>query len=158
MGGLRSNRNRHHVDDAQLDRHQCSWLAQVETVDVAARRNFHNPGWRLAMTVSVSTPEGDSYASLLAELKVRIRAARLKAAVAVNWELILLYWNIGRDILARQTADGWGAHVIDRLAGDLRREFPDAKGLSPRNLKYMRAFAEAFPDEAIVQQAVAQLR
>ncbi len=83
--------------------------------------------------------------------------ARLKAAVAVNRELILLYWSIGRDILARQTAEGWGARVIDRLADDLRREFPEITGLSPRNLKYMRAFAEAFPDGAIVQQIVAQL-
>lgn len=98
-----------------------------------------------------------SYASLLAELKERIRSARLKAAIAVNRELILLYWSIGRDVLARQTKEGWGARVIDRLATDLRRDFPEMKGLSPRNLKYMRAFAEAFPDEEIVQQLVAQL-
>jgi predicted nuclease of restriction endonuclease-like (RecB) superfamily len=109
------------------------------------------------MTASVSTREGGGYASLLAELKERIRTVRLKAAVAVNRELILLYWSIGRDILARQTAEGWGAHVINRLAEDLRREFPDVAGLSPRNLKYMRAFAEAFSDEVIVQQVVAQL-
>jgi predicted nuclease of restriction endonuclease-like (RecB) superfamily len=77
--------------------------------------------------------------------------------MAVNRELILLYWSIGRDILARQTAEGWGARIIDKLAGDLRRDFPEMTGLSPRNLKYMRAFAEAFPDEQIVQQVVAQL-
>ncbi|WP_085027878.1 PDDEXK nuclease domain-containing protein [Ensifer aridi] len=102
-------------------------------------------------------PSSDGYASLLAELKDRIRTARLKAAVAVNRELILLYWSIGREILARQIAEGWGARVIDRLAADLRRDFPEMTGLSPRNLKYMRAFAEAFPDEQIVQQLVAQL-
>jgi predicted nuclease of restriction endonuclease-like (RecB) superfamily len=95
--------------------------------------------------------------SLLAELKERIRTARLKAAIAVNRELILLYWSIGRDILTRQTKEGWGTRVIDRLAADLRRDFPEMTGLSPRNLKYMRAFAEAFPDEVIVQQLVAQL-
>jgi predicted nuclease of restriction endonuclease-like (RecB) superfamily len=109
------------------------------------------------MTVPVSLSEDDGYAHLLAELKERIRTARLKAAVAVNQEHILLYWSVGRDILARQTAEGWGARVIDRLAADLQRDFPEMTGLSPRNLKYMRAFAEAFPDPEIVQQVVAQL-
>ena len=109
------------------------------------------------MTVRAPKQGGDGYASLLAELKERIRTARLKAAVAVNEELILLYWSIGRDILDRQTAAGWGARVIDRLAADLRRDFPEMTGLSPRNLKYMRAFAEAFPEREIVQQVVARL-
>jgi predicted nuclease of restriction endonuclease-like (RecB) superfamily len=109
------------------------------------------------MTIRVPKQGGDGYASLLAELKERIRTARLKAAVAVNEELILLYWSIGRDILDRQTAAGWGARVIDRLAADLRRDFPEMTGLSSRNLKYMRAFAEAFPGREIVQQVVARL-
>ena len=109
------------------------------------------------MTVRAPKQGGDGYASLLAELKERIRTARLKAAVAVNEELILLYWSIGRDILDRQTTAGWGARVIDRLAADLRRDFPEMTGLSPRNLKYMRAFAEAFPEREIVQQVVARL-
>src|SRR5580704_14111948 len=109
------------------------------------------------MTVRTPKQGGDGYASLLAELKERIRTARLKAAVAVNEELILLYWSIGRDILDRQTAAGWGARVIDRLAADLRRDFPEMTGLSPRNLKYMRAFTEAFPEREIVQQVVARL-
>ncbi|MBB4571297.1 DUF1016 N-terminal domain-containing protein [Rhizobium leucaenae] len=108
------------------------------------------------MTTLIPAPDG-SYVSLLAELKERIRAARLKAAVAVNQELITLYWSIGRDILARQAAEGWGARVIDRLAADLGRDFPEMTGLSPRNLKYIRAFAEAFPNEEIVQQLVAHL-
>lgn len=99
----------------------------------------------------------DGYAVLLSELKDRIRAARLRAAVTVNQELIRLYWAIGNEILARQSAEGWGARVIDRLAQDLRRDFPDMTGLSPRNLKYMRAFAEAHRDPEIVQQLVAQL-
>ncbi|HWF12077.1 MAG TPA: DUF1016 N-terminal domain-containing protein [Bryobacteraceae bacterium] len=74
--------------------------------------------------------------------------------MAVNRELVLLYWQLGRDILDRQQRENWGAKVIDRLAADLKRAFPDMKGFSPRNLKYMRAFAEAWPDEAIVQQLV----
>ena len=104
----------------------------------------------------ISDP-GNGYATLLGALKERIRTARLRAAVAVNAELIELYWSIGFDILARQTAEGWGARVIDRLSSDLRRDFPEMTGLSARNLKYMRAFAEAYPDRTIVQQVVAQL-
>ncbi len=71
--------------------------------------------------------------------------------------MVLLYWGIGKDILARQKEEGWGASVIARLAKDLHSEFPDMRGFSPRNLKYMRAFAAAWPDLAIVQQLVAQL-
>jgi predicted nuclease of restriction endonuclease-like (RecB) superfamily len=93
----------------------------------------------------------------LNDLKERIRAAQVRAAVAVNRELVLLYWSIGRDILTRQKEQGWGSKVIDRLAADLRREFPEMTGFSPRNLKYMRAFAEAWPNESIVQQAAAQI-
>lgn len=70
---------------------------------------------------------------------------------------MLLYWQIGRDILSRQAEQGWGAKVIERLAHDLRAAFPDMKGFSRANLMYMRAFAEAWPDAAIVQQAVGQL-
>ena len=103
------------------------------------------------------TPAPDGYADWLADLKNRIGAAQQRATLAVNRELVLLYWQIGRDILARQAEQGWGARVIDRLAHDLRAAFPDMKGFSPRNLKYMRAFAEAWPEPAIVQQAVAQL-
>ena len=102
-----------------------------------------------------ASPEG--YADWLTELKARIHAAQQRATLAVNRELVLLYWQIGRDILARQAEQGWGAKVIERLAHDLRAAFPDMKGFSPRNLKYMRAFAEAWPDAEFVQQAVAQL-
>jgi predicted nuclease of restriction endonuclease-like (RecB) superfamily len=97
------------------------------------------------------------YPHLLEELKVRIRAAQLKATLAANHELVLLYWQIGRDIRQRQTAEGWGAKVIDRLSSDLRTAFPRHQGFSPRNLKYMRAFAEAWPDDSIVQGTLAQI-
>jgi len=97
------------------------------------------------------------YEGFLRDLKQRIRTAQLKAAVAVNSELVRLYWSIGRDILLRQQTAGWGAKVIDRLSADLRREFPEMQGFSPRNLKYMRAFAEAWSDEPIVQQVAAQI-
>lgn len=68
--------------------------------------------------------------------------------------MVRLCWRIGRDILARQAEQGWGAKVIDRLAHDLRTAFPEMKGFSRANLTYMRAFAEAWPDAEIVQQAV----
>jgi predicted nuclease of restriction endonuclease-like (RecB) superfamily len=101
------------------------------------------------------TPSG--YAQWLGELKDRIRTAQLRASLAVNRELVCLYWQIGRDILVRQTREGWGARVIDRLAHDLQTAFPEMKGFSPRNLSYMRSFAEAWPDAEIVQQVAARL-
>lgn len=97
------------------------------------------------------------YDQFFAELKERIRTAQVKAALAVNRELVLLYWGIGRDILQRQLEQGWGAKVIDRLSHDLRNAFPTMKGFSSRNLKYMRALAEAYPDEEFVQQVAAQI-
>ena len=99
----------------------------------------------------------DSYAQFLADLKSRIKAAQLRASVAVNRELVLLYWQIGRDILERQLRERWGAKVVDRLAADLKREFPDMKGFSVRNLKYMRRFAEVWNEDEFVQQVAAQL-
>lgn len=81
------------------------------------------------------------YADLLRILKERIRTAQVRASLSANRELVLLYWQVGREILSRQASEHWGAKVIDRLA----------------NLKYMRAFAEAYPDAQFVQQAVAQI-
>lgn len=103
------------------------------------------------------TPAPEGYADWLADLKTRIHTAQQRAVLAVNRELVLLYWQIGQDILARQAAQGWGAKVIDRLSQDLRSAFPEMKGFSPRNLKYMRAFAEAWPDQSFVQEVLAQL-
>ena len=103
------------------------------------------------------TPAPEGYADWLADLKGRIHSAQQRATLAVNRELVLLYWHIGRDILARQAQQGWGAKVIERLAHDLRAAFPEMKGFSPRNLKYMRAFAEAWPDAEFVQEVLAQL-
>ncbi len=98
-----------------------------------------------------------SYAHFLAGIKERIRTAQVKAALAANAELVLHYWEVGRDILANQARQGWGAKVIDRLAADLQRAFPKLRGYSVRNLKYMRAFAESWPDRPIVQQLAAQI-
>ena len=107
------------------------------------------------MQNSLQLPSG--YPELLAELSTRIRSAQLRASFAVSRELVLLYWSIGREILVRQQTEGWGARVIDRLGADLQKEFPGVEGYSPRNLKYMRSLAEAWPDPEIVPQLVALL-
>jgi predicted nuclease of restriction endonuclease-like (RecB) superfamily len=80
------------------------------------------------------------YFALLEDIKLRIRTAQIKAALSVNRELIELYWSIGRDIALRQEAEGWGKGIIDRLADDIRREFPGIEGFSPSNISRMRAF------------------
>ena len=102
-------------------------------------------------------PAPDGYADWLVDLKARIHTAQQRATLSVNRELVLLYWGIGRDILGRQLHQGWGAKVVDRLSHDLRAAFPLMKGFSPRNLKYMRAFAQAWPDAKFVQEVLAQL-
>ena len=88
----------------------------------------------------------------------RIKETRLRFVIQANTGMITLYWNIGNDILRRQETEGWGAKVIDRLSADLKEEFPEMSGFSPRNLKYMRRFAETWTDSQIVQQPVAQLQ
>lgn len=102
-----------------------------------------------------ATPAG--YAEWLADLKTRIRIAQQRASLAVNQELLKLYWQLGHDILQRQAAGSWGDGILDQVSADLRGAFPDMKGFSRSNLKYMRAFAEAWPEGSIGQQAVGQL-
>ncbi len=98
-----------------------------------------------------------TYLQILDELKIKIRTAQTKAALSVNSQLVILYWEIGKTILERQNKEGWGAKVVQTLAKDLQDSFPQMKGLSDRNLKYMRKFAETYPDFLIVQQVAAQL-
>jgi len=108
----------------------------------------------LSKVVSLLPPD---YSEWLNTLKLRIKGARQRALLSANAEQIRLYHDIGREILARQSQQGWGAKVIDHLAVDLREEFPDMKGLSSRNLKYMKYFAQECPDFLIGQQSAAQL-
>jgi predicted nuclease of restriction endonuclease-like (RecB) superfamily len=109
-----------------------------------------------APTADAMLPEApESYQRTLDALVERVQAARVRALRSVNQELVLLYWDIGREILDRQEREGWGAKVVDRLARDLRSLFPDM-GMSARNLKYMRAFAKAWRDPEIVQGRLAQ--
>lgn len=97
----------------------------------------------------------ESYLGFIKEIRERIVKTRLETVVAANSAMILLYWEIGNAILQRQKNEGWGAKVIDRMSYDLKTAFADMHGFSPRNLKYMRKFAEAWPDVAIVQRTVA---
>ncbi len=106
---------------------------------------------------SARPPDPDGYARVLSALKERIRTSQVRAGLAVNRELVVLYWQIGKDILKNQDRLGWGAKVIDRLSQDLTSTFPGMKGFSPRNLKYMRAIAQAWPEASFVQRAVAQI-
>ena len=122
---------------------------------MAERRTTRKPKHALAGVSSVDSPK--NYGQVLAALKERIQAAQLRAGLSVNRELVLLYWQMGKDILENQKRLGWGAKVIDQLSGDLHQAFPLMKGFSPRNLKYMRAFAEAWSDLAIVQGPLAQI-
>lgn len=98
-----------------------------------------------------------TYRELIETLKKEITQARIRAHLAVNKELIMLYWNIGNNILKRQQQEGWGAKVIENISQDLQREFPEMKGLSSRNLVYMQTFAKKFTDIEFTQQAAAQI-
>ncbi len=100
-------------------------------------------------------PEG--YATFFSGLKERITRERIKAVLSANSALVLMYWDIGQAILERQKKEGWGAKVIDRLSHDLKKAFPDMTGFSPRNLKYMRKFAESWSERSIVQEVLAQI-
>lgn len=97
------------------------------------------------------------YTEFIKNLKENIINTRLKALRVVNNELILLYHGIGMEILSQQEKNGWGTKIIDHLSRDLTNAFPEMKGFSPRNLKYMRLFAKTYPDSLIVQQVAAQL-
>lgn len=97
------------------------------------------------------------YSKLLHNLKTEISQARIRAHLAVNKEMILLYWKIGSQILERQKQEGWGAKVIENISKDLQQEFPEMKGLSARNLVYMQTFAREYPDFEFTQAALAQI-
>lgn len=97
-----------------------------------------------------------SYAEVLRDLKSKIQITRRNSLITVNQHLLSVYWEIGNAILHHQHEQGWGAKIIDRLSIDLKREFPEMKGFSVRNIKNMRAFAKAYPNFSIVQQVVVQ--
>ena len=99
----------------------------------------------------------DAYLKFIEEIKSEIQKQRISVVLNANTSMICLYWNIGRGILKKQEEEGWGAKIIDRMAKDLKDAFPEMSGFSPRNIKYMRKFAESWPDFEIVQRVVAQI-
>ncbi len=99
----------------------------------------------------------EDYANTLDTIKRRIRQERLRTVLSANSAMVLLYWDLGNLILERQKTSGWGTRIIDRMAYDLDTAFPEMRGFSPRNLKYMRAFTKAWPDRPFVQRSVAQI-
>lgn len=103
------------------------------------------------------TPLSQGYASLLTDIKQRVRQAQVRAMLSVNAELIRLYWGIGQMIHERQQQEGWGAGVIPRLARDLHNELPEEKGFSERNIKQMLAFYREYAQLSFVQQPAAQI-
>ena len=109
------------------------------------------------MTNNVNKHSASDYHQWLLTLKTRFRQVQLKAAVAVNTELLQFYWELGADILAQQTSKRWGSGFLENLSQDLMREFPDMKGFSVRNLKYIRQWRSFWAESPIGQQAVAQL-
>jgi len=130
--------------------------AESSTMGIGTGTRKHAEGASFPGTPAKSAmPEW--YPELLSSVSGHVAAGRRRSIAAVNQQVIQTYWAIGRDILDRQESEGWGSRVIDRLSADLRQQFPEAKGFSPRSLKYMRAFAAAWTLEAIVQQPAAQL-
>jgi predicted nuclease of restriction endonuclease-like (RecB) superfamily len=123
-------------------------------------RKHRNPRSRknAIMPVPVSKNQlPESYTVFLVNLKKRIQQERLKVVLSANAALVMMYWDIGNSILQKQHHEGWGAKVIDRLSHDLKDAFPEMSGFSPRNLKYMRKFAESWSDREIVQEVLAQI-
>ena len=123
-------------------------------------RKRRNPKSRKDVILPVPAPGNqmpESYSAFLGSLKKRIQQKRLKVVLSASASLVMMYWDIGISILQKQDNEGWGAKVIDRLSFDLKDAFPKMSGFSPRNLKYMRKFAESWPDRGIVQEVLAQI-
>jgi predicted nuclease of restriction endonuclease-like (RecB) superfamily len=119
-----------------------------------ARKHANNASFPGTPAAS-SMPEW--YPALLASVTRQVNTGRSKAISAANRELLASYWAIGRELAQRESEQGWGARVVTRLSADVRSAFPGATGFSPRNLRYMKSFAHAWPDSAMLQQAVATL-
>lgn len=127
-------------------------------LDKKQRRNRCETADEIMLPVPVMVSELPSdYPKFLVEVKRVVAAVRTRTLLAANVEMTMMYWQLGRMILARQDAAEWGAKIIDRLSTDLKKTFPGMSGFSPRNLKYMRKFAAAWPDGELVQRTVAQI-
>jgi len=122
------------------------------------RKSMGNPKDEILIPIALSLTEmHESYSDMRDIIVAKIKESRTRTAIHVNTGMIELYWDIGNEILHRQKNEGWGAKVIDRLSNDLKETYPEMSGFSPRNLKYMRKFAEYWADNSIVQRVVAQI-
>ena len=102
--------------------------------------------------------KGEDYKDWLARIKSKIRSAQLKAAVKVNSEMLLFYWELGADIIAKQAHSRWGEGFLVQLSKDLMSEFPNMKGFSLSNLKYIKQWYLFYLDGKIIgQQPVGQI-
>jgi len=120
------------------------------------KRNKEKDGIVFPIAESLSAMP-QNYQLFIEKLKKQIKQERLKTVLSANKSMILMYWKIGKSIIERQQSEGWGTKVIDRMSHDLKENFPEMSGFSPRNLKYMRKFAEAWQNIEIVQRTVAQI-
>lgn len=125
-------------------------------MDKRKRMGKDKKGVIFPIAPNLSEMSGD-YLQFIEDIIKQIKKQRISTILNANSGMICLYWNIGKAILKKQGEEGWGAKVIDRMAKDLKDEFPDMSGFSPRNIKYMRKFAECWPDFEIVQRVVAQI-
>lgn len=129
-----------------------------EIINKDERKGFVDESGLVRFTAPPEKREMDeSYNEFISLLIDNVHKTRISVVLASNSAMVILYWNIGSEILKKQKDLGWGAKVIDRIAFDLKKSFPEMKGFSPRNIKYMRKFAENWQDFAIVQQVVAQI-
>jgi hypothetical protein len=115
-------------------------LAGVRTFRMTKQKKATTFSKKIRRAGKLAAPLPADYARLLTHLKDRVRAAQLRAAVSVNRELIALYWEIGKAIVDAQESKGYGKQVVERLAADLRNEFPGMAGFSPQNVWFMRGF------------------
>ncbi len=99
----------------------------------------------------------NEYRKWLEDIKFKISTSRIRIAFSVNSEVIRFYYMLGKEISEEIKNSGWGAKLVEQLSKDLKVEYPDIKGFSLRNLRYMRDFYEFYSDNLILQQSVAKL-
>jgi predicted nuclease of restriction endonuclease-like (RecB) superfamily len=123
-----------------------------------SRKGFKPEEKGVFFPVAISDAELPAwYGEFFNSIKAEISNSRRKVMVSANSQMMMMYYRIGKNILQQQASEGWGAKIIDKLSADIKTAYPELKGFSPRNLKYMRKFAEIWSDEEIVQRTVAQL-
>jgi predicted nuclease of restriction endonuclease-like (RecB) superfamily len=133
-------------------------MKKTENITQELRKSLGKSKEQVIFPITESFSEmPDGYTDFIQQIKNSVSQQRIKSVMSANATMIFLYWEIGNSILQCQQQQGWGAKIIDRMSFDLKKEFPEMSGFSPRNLKYMKKFAEAWTDIQIVQRIVAQI-